>query len=165
MSVRDVRLTSDALTCLVVESRDKAPNESGGILVGRFVGNQLFVPEAVGPGPRAMHAPRAFRRDGKYAQRELDRLYADSGGALDYVGEWHSHLLPMGPSSRDRRSMRWVAENPRYALSRPILIIVQLAAPNGWRPVAFQWVGVRLRRVAVEVGPVCHPPGEDEPER
>jgi integrative and conjugative element protein (TIGR02256 family) len=153
MRVQSIYLLPQVVSSLVEECQQKMPNETGGILVGRCERGQICVAQIVGPGPKAFHAPTVFRRDGKFAQIELDRLYEESSGQIDYLGEWHSHLWPVGPSPRDRRSMRWVANNPRFDLSNPILIIMQRSRRGVWKPAAFQWIGNELRRSQVEIMP------------
>lgn len=156
MTVKLMHLSCAALDALQRESEGKHPNETGGILVGRFQPDGVLVEYIVGPGPEAMHTRSGFRRDGVYAQRELDRVYGQLAGTVDYVGEWHSHPFPVGPSPRDARSMRWVADNPRYAPENPVLIIMQRIEPHVWRAAGFQWRRRRLERLHVVTAPrVC----------
>lgn len=151
MIVQLAHLTLAALDQLRDESERKLPDETGGILVGRFQSGVLDVERIIGPGPNALHTRSGFRRDGAYAQQALNRLYDQSVGALDYVGEWHSHPYPVGPSPRDWRSMRWIAKNPHYAPKYPLLIIVQRTRAQAWKPVAFQWRTNTLVRLPVTI--------------
>jgi integrative and conjugative element protein (TIGR02256 family) len=88
--------------------------ETGGILIGRIEGDRVIVAHAVGPGPNAIHEPAKFLRDGDYAQQQLDEYVTMSEAIDDYIGEWHSHPLPVGPSMRDRESMSWISTRPAY---------------------------------------------------
>jgi integrative and conjugative element protein (TIGR02256 family) len=131
-----------------IESELGLPNETGGVLVGYAdATNRTVITGIVGPGPRAFRTPTRFRRDGNYAQREVDRLHRESDGRDDYVGEWHSHPAPVGPSSFDRESMGWIGENERYRRERPLLIIMQRTRWRSWRPLVFRWVDGRLAAV------------------
>ena len=44
-----------------------------------------------GPGPRARHGARSFEPDSAYCQRLLGAVYRESGGAIAYQGDWHTH--------------------------------------------------------------------------
>ena len=138
---------------MVDESRARAPRETGGILVGRIEGAVTVVVHAVGPGPAAVHGSAAFRRDGAYAQEQLDALYARSAGTLDYVGEWHSHVAPFGPSRLDGESMAWIARNPAYDRPWPVLVICRPADGPEWELAAFAWTGAHLTEIPLEIAP------------
>lgn len=130
------------------ESERGLPNETGGVLVGHVdsAGRTVIV-GVVGPGPRAHRTPTRFRRDGEYAQVEVDRLHRESDGRDDYMGEWHSHPASMGPSGIDRGSMAWIGGNQRYRRNEPLLIIMQRTLWRGWRPLTYRWVQGHLTEV------------------
>lgn len=130
---------------LRLESQRKSPNETGGVLVGYVDGDgRTVVTAVVGPGPNAVHSRSRFRRDGDYAQAEVDRLHHESKGRDDYVGEWHSHPDAGGPSLIDRGSMSWISDNPHYARREPVLLIMERVRTRAWHPRAYQWVAGRL---------------------
>lgn len=130
------------------ESERGLPNETGGVLVGHVdaVGRTVIT-AMIGPGPRAFRTPARFRRDGEYAQREVDRLHRESDGRADYVGEWHSHPAAVGPSGVDRGSMEWIGQNERYRREEPFLIIMQRIGARTWCPLIYRWIGGRLTEV------------------
>jgi integrative and conjugative element protein (TIGR02256 family) len=101
--------------------------ETGGILIGRPANDaSLQITRASPPGPRAKHRPFSFSRDTPFLQRYLDELHDRSGGAEDYVGEWHVHpKLDAPPSLTDRRSLWRIARRTNYATNYPVLIIVE----------------------------------------
>lgn len=137
---------------LRLESQRKSPNETGGVLVGYVDENgRTVVTAVVGPGPNAVHSRSRFRRDGDYAQAEVDRLYHASKGRDDYVGEWHSHPDAGGPSFIDRGSMSWISNNPSYGRPEPVLIIMERVREPEWCPRAYRWVGRRLVEVGASV--------------
>lgn len=137
-------LSEEATTCILGESAAGFPTETGGILVGCNGTHTIEVVFAVGPGPGAIHQPTFFRRDGDYSQRQLDRLYVGSGGNHDYLGEWHSHPRPGGPSGRDCRSMEWIARHPDYNRAEPVLVLSQRNLRGAWRLLGFRWVAGQL---------------------
>jgi integrative and conjugative element protein (TIGR02256 family) len=144
---------------LRLESQRKYPNETGGVLVGYVDRDGRTVLTAVvGPGPGAIHSRSRFRRDGDYAQAEVDRLHLASDGRDDYIGEWHSHPDAGGPSYVDRGSMSWISNNPSYGRRDPVLLIMERVRKRAWRPRAYRWVEDRL----VEVRAIAHFSDETE---
>lgn len=140
-----VVLADGVLAAMRAEAERGLPAETGGVLVGRREsGGRVVVVHATGPGPRALRTPTRFRRDGAYAQAEVDRLHAAHGGRADYVGEWHTHPAPVGPSGVDLAGMAWIGDNPSYRTAEPLLIILQRTRWRGWRPLAFRWCDGRL---------------------
>jgi integrative and conjugative element protein (TIGR02256 family) len=137
--VQGIRLTQSAAAFIQHESSQKLPAETGGILVGRYDGSLADMVHAVGPGALAQHNASRFTRDGAYAQEQLDTLYVASEGVYDYLGEWHSHPSPQGPSAVDCASLRWISTNPAYGCPCPILILCQRNAHTRWRLLAYQW--------------------------
>lgn len=131
-------LTRSVADAVLRECRRRAPLETGGVLVGYESDGRLFVTHATGPGPRAVHTRSRFRRDGEYTQAEVDRLHEASGGHDDYIGEWHSHPAPVGPSSVDLTSLRWISGNPRYERPEPAMLLARRTIWFRWRLEAYR---------------------------
>ncbi|WP_310569747.1 Mov34/MPN/PAD-1 family protein [Gemmatimonas sp.] len=141
-------MSTDIEETLRRESERASPNETGGVLVGHADGDgRTVVTAVVGPGPNAVHTRSRFRRDGDYAQSEVDRLHHTSDGRDDYIGEWHSHPDAGGPSYVDRGSMSWISHNPSYGRREPVLLIMERVRKRAWRPRAYRWVEGRLVEV------------------
>lgn len=117
---------------LIEESVRAFPNETGGMLVGRLEGNCALITDATGPGPKALHSPSLFQRDGDYSQVVLDNIVVKSDGLNDYIGEWHSHPVRCSPSAKDRAAMRWVANNANYAASCPLMALCTHQSTGIW---------------------------------
>ena len=117
---------------MVKESIRSFPLETGGMLIGRFDGNCAVITNATGPGPKAEHTPTEFKRDGEYSQWVLDKAVAKLDGTQDYIGEWHSHPMNTGPSGKDFASLRWIAQNPSYAVAQPVLAICRRQREDSW---------------------------------
>lgn len=110
---------------MVKQAREHAPNETGGILIGRRRGEVVEVLAISDAGPKAVSRPARFERDGEYCQRYLERTVAELGEGIDYVGEWHSHPGSSAtPSTRDTASFTEIAEDPDYLTTAPVLVIV-----------------------------------------
>ena len=107
------------------------PNETGGVLIGYDAGNGLVITDITGPGPEAVHAHHAFVPDYAYQDKEISRIYRESGRQHAYLGDWHSH--PDGApalSSRDKRTLRGIANHPPARAFAPIMGI--LAGGDWW---------------------------------
>jgi integrative and conjugative element protein (TIGR02256 family) len=130
----------------MAESEARAPDETGGILIGRIRDDTLVLTHVTGPGPNAIHRPTLFMRDGHHAQRALEDAAGKSGGAENYVGEWHSHPFPQGPSTQDVESMERIGRKPSYACAHPVLLLCrrERARRRAWKLFAFQWNGHTL---------------------
>lgn len=132
---RRVRVPASVRNFMVEEARRKAPNETGGILVGRRVGEVIEVMFASDAGPNAISHASSFERDGPYCQTFLERV-AEGNPGVDYVGEWHSHPGSSAtPSARDTLSFQQIAGDPNYLTSTPLLVIVAPSSNDG----AVEW--------------------------
>src|SRR3989442_1461190 len=86
-------IAKTVLQTMVVEARRRAPNETGGVLLGYWAdaGRQVVITDAVGPGPQAAHRRTSFEPDHEFQEAEIRRLYRGSGRRLAYLGDWHTH--------------------------------------------------------------------------
>ncbi len=125
-------LADEARAKILEESKRCFPCETGGMLVGRVNDKGVQILCVTGPGPQAQHSEHEFRRDGEYSQNVLDELVDNAQGEYDYIGEWHSHPANVGPSAKDFQSLRWIAQNNKYAVTNPILGICRKRTGNIW---------------------------------
>ena len=114
------------IALLLHEAQRALPQESGGVLVGYWVKEweEVVITTATGPGPAATHQNDRFLPDTAYHEREVARIYAESGRLHSYLGDWHSH--PGGQpiaSSTDHRTLRKIAESPEARAPRPLMAI------------------------------------------
>ncbi len=120
-----VHLPEELRSEMARQAREHAPNETGGILIGRRRGEVVEVLAVSDAGPNAISEPARFERDGEYCQAYLERTVRELGGGVDYVGEWHSHPGSSAtPSTRDTASFAEIAEDPDYLTTAPVLVIV-----------------------------------------
>lgn len=121
---RKVGLSPELQQQMVGLARAAAPNETGGILVGRREGDTIEVLAVSDAGPKAVASPVRFERDGAYSQAFLERSVAELSGA-DYIGEWHSHPgSTAAPSPRDMASFAEIAHDGDNFTDAPLLVIV-----------------------------------------
>lgn len=125
---RRVRVPKSLRAFMVEQARRHAPNETGGILVGRRAGDVIDVITASDAGPNAVSQPSRFERDGPHCQSFLEAAARETPG-VDYVGEWHSHPgSSASPSGRDTASFWEIADDTDYLTTAPVLIIVAPSA-------------------------------------
>lgn len=126
-----------ALEDLLAEARRWPLRETGGALLGRRKGELTVVETVLGPGPGASHGYSHFEPDGAWQQVQGERIYAQSGRTVAYLGDWHTH--PRGgpyPSGQDRHTARMIARDVAFRAPWPLYAIAakrwyQLREP-GW---------------------------------
>lgn len=104
------------------------PRETGGLLLGHYTdrGPRVTAAPAV-PDPRATRI--RYRRDSESAARILgDHIQADEADLLGYLGEWHTHPLPAGPSPADVRAVARLAGHGGHEVA----LLVLSFGPRGW---------------------------------
>lgn len=125
---RTLTLTDTVWRTLRLAGTRALPRETGGILLGYYTEIGPHVTEAhVVPDPRATRI--RYRRDVVAAERILRaRIRADDSDALGYIGEWHTHPLPIGPSTTD------VYASGRLAVAggHDVALLVLALGTRGW---------------------------------
>ncbi len=113
------------------------PDETGGLLLGyRAAQGDVIVTQMTGPGPQALHRPKSFVPDAPWQAANLAQRYADSGGYLEYLGDWHTHPDGQAVLSRpDRRTLYRIAAHVAARCPDPVMII--LAGRGPWHLAAF----------------------------
>lgn len=122
---RHVFIVKTVLGVFRSESRRVGWSETGGPLVGYLSADEaVVVTGAAGPGPRARLGLTNVQIDGEHATAFCDRIYHESKGSLDYIGDWHRHTLwSLKPSKSDEEAMWRVAVSGSCSLTAPISII------------------------------------------
>ena len=96
------------------EAGSSPDKEAGGILMG-FIESQatVCVTHASTQGPEAQQSVSRFLRDTEYCRAVLREHYYRYG--VDYVGEWHSHVLPIELlTSGDIDTLVGIIQDPDY---------------------------------------------------
>jgi integrative and conjugative element protein (TIGR02256 family) len=154
-----IALRKYAHDTIASETAKHLPRETGGILLGYREGADVVVTHALvvdGPGASA----RRYVRDDVRANQLLNEFLAQRAAddPLGYVGEWHSHPAPSGPSPTDIAALRTTAK----ASSDPIALLVH--APGGPAPF-FGSIARRQRfgRITTQEARVSLPPSRFKP--
>jgi integrative and conjugative element protein (TIGR02256 family) len=118
-----------ALAALTAEAHRCSTLETGGVLVGYRGGNgDVLVTDVVGPGPDAIHRETAFTPDHAFHEREVARLYGESGRTEVYLGDWHTHPLAGAYlSCRDKRTLRRIARARQARVPKPFMVVMGMS--------------------------------------
>ena len=89
-------------------------DESGGILVGKKE-NDNDIYHIVGlsfPNECDKSTHCSFVRNAQEAQKIIEKTWQESGGYVNYIGEWHTHpeLFP-SPSRTDKKTYRQISKD------------------------------------------------------
>lgn len=123
-----IRISVQALLDAQVVAQAALPDESGGIVVGWWEGDDAAVVQALLPVPDHQAGRGHYERRQTLAQRALDD-YLRSGldSPSGYLGEWHSHPAPQPPSSIDRQTLSDIVRQERR---RAVLLVLALNGAN-----------------------------------
>ena len=120
------------------EADDRAPLETGGVLLGIAASADLWIEAVVGPGPAARHGATWFIPDAAFQQDRISDLYEASGRRIAYLGDWHTHPAAAAALSwRDRRTLRKISRTPSARQPEPVMLILGHGRP--WRPTLWRY--------------------------
>ena len=137
-------IRAGAVDLMRQEAARKAPNETGGVLMGYLDrdGCAFLIDSAVGPGPAAMHARASFLPDHDFHEKEIARIYKESGRRITYLGDWHTHPLSTGYlSDRDLKTLKRIAADAEARARSPLMSVL---AGSKWT--LFIWRGELVER-------------------
>lgn len=129
-----VRLESAALTLMFGECLRAGRQETGGILIGRYMndGIQAIVGEATAPPSGSKFGRAWFQRSEEGLARLLKQRWSQEP-RTHYVGEWHFHpAWAPWPSPQDAGQMASIARDRSYRCEKPLLMIVCRTDTGGW---------------------------------
>src|SRR5687767_5862221 len=122
--IRRIVVQAQAVAVMMQERRKVILTETGGPMVGYVEKDEVIVTGAAGPGPRAKLTPFSVVVDGVFAQKFCDDALRQSGGKVDYVGDWHCHpAFSVDPSADDLRAMKTMAEFEHCPTAEPVSLI------------------------------------------
>lgn len=113
---------------MISEGTDRVPLETGGILLGWRSGDDRVIVDVLGPGLRALHGRYRFLPDHGWQVSEIHRIFRESRGDIDYLGDWHTH--PGGQalmSGEDHLTLRRIEKRVR----NPVMMILA-GEKTGW---------------------------------
>lgn len=96
------------------------PLETGGVLLGWRSKQDCVVVDVCGPGPRALHGRHRFLPDHKWQVSQIQRIFLESNGDIDYLGDWHTHPDGVAEMSNlDNKTLRHISNK----VHKPIMLI------------------------------------------
>ena len=124
-------LIDDAVVDLVMGNRQlkSTDTEAGGILLGLRRDDHLHVTGLTTPRPADKRSRTSFQRKDKFHQARALAAWRESGGVVDYIGEWHSHpeRHPL-PSSIDTREWKSICQFQR----KPMVFLIAGTLAHLW---------------------------------
>ena len=112
---------------IITAARKDPGLEAGGIILGRKQnGWEKYIISDVGiPTGRDTQKAFSFIRNKENAQELTNRLWQESNGEINHIGEWHSHIFPSPrPSPIDRNDMKRAYTEGEYIFDHFFTIIV-----------------------------------------
>lgn len=141
-----IEIRQDAWDELVAIAQGAIPAETGGILLGYRIECGVHVAAGLEvPDPNAGPTDYLFRQQA--AQHRLDEAlrHLPAGSPIGYVGDWHSHPGPIGPSLIDRRSLRRSSRHYQAGIAALVLV---------WADSHWAAHGLTARRRRLSAAPV-----------
>jgi len=105
-----VKLSDRAYASILLETNERISTETGGIFLGKVVGDTFYVAEVLDPGPNSVFHMAYFEYDVPYVNHLAKKVARQYLGGLDVIGLWHRH-----PGSFSVFSGTDDATNKRYA--------------------------------------------------
>lgn len=125
--------TAESRQAIRTEAGSSMPSETGGILLGNWQQDKILITHMIGPGPKAEHYPDSFTPDRDWQYEQIDLLFAETLGTIQYLGDWHTHPLGIpSPSKTDRLLLKAIATSPESKCPRPIMCILAPTPNNVW---------------------------------
>lgn len=122
-----VEIYEDVFSVFKSYEQTEGKKESGGILLGGFVPdeNRYVITIASIPSPRDRHGFTFFVRNKNSAQEIINTWWNQSGGTINYLGEWHTHGCEMPyPSFVDKQLLKYIAKDRSNVWPLYFMIIV-----------------------------------------
>lgn len=135
-----IRFSNKAFISMTKFTQESPVRETGGILLGECMGDDIFVHVATGPGKRSRRTKNSIVLDVEYAQGCIDTASAISNGKVRLLGEWHSHPFPSyAPSGKDMGALKRLADSPMANIDLPVIVIAGLNKEGDLEGKAYIW--------------------------
>lgn len=131
----EIRTSRQALDLMHFHRYQQLPNETGGVLLGQidFDHSVVYISSILSSPPDSSEWPNAYIRGVNGLADEVESIGKITGGAISYIGEWHSHPSGAGvkASIDDKKAHSWLkSEMGSEGLPGIIAIIGERDLPN-----------------------------------
>lgn len=129
-----VRIPRDLCDIMIQQTIEKAPNETGGILIGHInvKHKTVYITRQIPPPEDSKGMPYAFKMGVKNVSKNIKEIMKKTRGQITYLGEWHSH--PTGSSRLSTTDQNARKQLSAYfnKIQRPTIVMV--VTPKGCYP-------------------------------
>ncbi|MEH6503328.1 MAG: Mov34/MPN/PAD-1 family protein [Cycloclasticus sp.] len=131
---------------MVAEAEKWEPYETGGVFMGyQADNNDLVVTDLIDAGKNSTHKHFRFSPDQDYQLKKIADVYKKSGGAITYLGDWHTHPNTTPELSWvDKRTLTKIALTPESKNLHPIMVILG-GEPEKWTLNSVQFITGAMR--------------------
>lgn len=108
----EIRILSSVANQMDTEARQYAPNETGGVLIGKVFENRktVVISRILPPPSDSVRTETKFVLGIKGLKEEVEKIQKASGQTLCYLGTWHSHPRGGQASEDDRQTLKRMVE-------------------------------------------------------
>lgn len=155
-----ILVSSDGWASALKAAKRDPRHETGGILLGCRQPDGLYVAQVIEvPDNQAHHA--SYRRRHREAQTALghviEGLPVDT--PLGYVGEWHTHPAPVGPSCTDRCELKRFSRRAGGQIG--MIVLAHDPRTGHWTPCGLCALDGRLTQAQVQIEEVSDGESDD----
>ena len=87
----EVVFSQRAIAAVMAETAEKIQTETGGLFLGKVIGDTWYVVESIDPGPNSIFEVAYFEYDQPYVQHLIHKVAAIYQERLELIGLWHRH--------------------------------------------------------------------------
>lgn len=109
--------------------------EAGGVILGRFIkdSNNIIIDVNTEPMKGDIRTRTRFKRGKKRHQEIIDKIWEESEGTCNYIGEWHTHPEENpSPSTTDIKSWIKILRNDYFSSKYLYFIIIGTKSIGVW---------------------------------
>lgn len=110
-------------------------HEAGGVILGRFIkdSNNIIIDVNTEPMKGDIRTRTRFKRGKKRHQEIIDKIWEESEGTCNYIGEWHTHPEENpSPSTTDLKSWTKILRNDYFSSKYLYFIIIGTKSIGIW---------------------------------
>lgn len=131
-----LKINDDVLDRLrVYRQLGSTDTEAGGVLMGRFLegSDDIIIDLITEPTEKDTRERCFFKKHLETHQEIVDKIWGESDGTFNYVGEWHTHPEKHpSPSFHDRKEWKKVLRKTQCESSVLFFLIIGTESIGAW---------------------------------